>query len=216
MQFLTFFVFDATLFCLLFVNDLRRVQTLWPAATTEIYDGRLRMQTNLVQEWIDLDFVAKRTNCIGSLIYFPFVLIALLIVSRSTIFANYAPSLTILLMQGLSLVVVFTCAIMLCWAAKNVRDTTRKNLTDGIIHAKDTRGTAMARSWKACWGRSRSPQGWRLWFFHAAIARQGSAGQHLSRRECFLAFEAGPASAAIAQPRPASRVGTPIVAQCGF
>ena len=140
MQFLTFFIFDATLFCLLFVNDLRRAQTLWPLATTEIYDGRLRMQTKLVHDWIDLDFVAKRTNCIGSLIYYPFVLIALLIVTRSTIFANYAPSLTILLMQGLSLVVVFACAIMLCWAAKNVRDTTRKNLTDGIIRAKDTRG----------------------------------------------------------------------------
>ncbi|WGJ14839.1 hypothetical protein QEV83_00505 [Methylocapsa sp. D3K7] len=140
MQFLTFFIFDATLFCLLFVNDLRRAQTLWPAATTEIYDGRLRMQTKLVHDWIDLDFVVKRTTCIGSLIYFPFVLIALLIVTRSTVFANYAPSLTILLMQGLSLAVVFACAIMLCWAAKNVRDTTRKNLTDGIIRAKDSRG----------------------------------------------------------------------------
>lgn len=137
MQFLTFFIFDATLFCL-FVNDLRRAQTLWPAATRKIYDGRLRLETKLVQDWIDLDFAAKRTNCIGSLIYFPFALIALLIVTRSTAFANFGPSLTILLMQGLSLAVVFACAIMLCWAAKKVRDTTRNHLEDGIIRAKDS------------------------------------------------------------------------------
>ena len=97
MQFLTFLVFDATCFCLLFVNKLRRAQTQWPQKTTEVYNKRLQLQTKLIHDWIDLDFVAKRTRCIGSLIYFPFVLIALLIVSRSTVFANYAPSIAILI-----------------------------------------------------------------------------------------------------------------------
>lgn len=137
MLFLTFFVFDATLSCLLFVNKLRCAQSLWPQATIGVYKGRLRLQTKLVHHWIDLDFVAKRTKCIGSLIYFPFVLIALLILSRSTIFANYAPSLTILVAQGISLTFVFSCAIMLCWAARATRDLAKENLTEGIIRAKD-------------------------------------------------------------------------------
>ena len=137
MQFLTFFVFDATLSCLLFVNKLRRAQSLWPQATTGVYKGRLRLQTKLVHDWIDLDLVAKRTKCIGSLIYFPFVVIALLIVSRSTIFANYAPSLTILIAQGITLSIAFSCAIMLCWVARATRDVAKQNLTEGIIRAKD-------------------------------------------------------------------------------
>lgn len=140
MQFLTFFVFDATLFCLLFVNKLRRTQTAWPSTTMGVYKDRLRLQTKLVHDWIDLDFVAKRTRCIGSLIYFPFVLIALLIVSRSTVFANYAPSLTILISQGISLSIVFGCAFMLWWAAKAARDTAKQNLADGLIRAKDAEG----------------------------------------------------------------------------
>jgi hypothetical protein len=140
MHFLTFFVFDATVFCLLFVKKLRRAQTAWPPTTTRVYKGRLRLQTELVHDWIDLDFVAKRTRCIGSLIYFPFVLIALLIVSRSTVFANYAPSLTILIAQGISLSVVFGCAFMLWWVAKEARDTAKQNLTDGLIRAKDAEG----------------------------------------------------------------------------
>ena len=137
MLFLTFFVFDATLSCLLFVNKLRRAQSLWPQATIGVYKGRLRLQTKLVHDWIDLDFVAKRTKCIGSLIYFPFVLIALLIVSRSNIFANYAPSLTILIAQGISLSIAFSCAIMLCWVARATRDVAKQNLMEGIIRAKD-------------------------------------------------------------------------------
>jgi hypothetical protein len=102
-----------------------------------VYKRRLRPQAKLVHDWIGLEFVAKRTRRIGSLIYYPFVLKALLIVSRSTVFANYAPSLTILIAQGISLSVVFGCAIMLCLAAKAARDTAKQNLTDGIIRAKD-------------------------------------------------------------------------------
>ena len=45
MLFLTFLVFDATCFCLLFVNKLRRVQTTWPPTTMEVYKSRLRLQT---------------------------------------------------------------------------------------------------------------------------------------------------------------------------
>jgi hypothetical protein len=51
MDFLTFFVFDATLSCLLFVNKLRRAQSLWPQATLAVYDGRLRLQTKLVHDF---------------------------------------------------------------------------------------------------------------------------------------------------------------------
>jgi hypothetical protein len=75
------------------------------------------------------------------LIYFPFVqIIALLIVSRSTVFANYAPSLTIFIAQGIGLSVVFGCAIVLWWAARAARNTAKQNLTDGIIRAKDSEG----------------------------------------------------------------------------
>jgi hypothetical protein len=62
-------------------------------------------------------------------------------VSRSTVFANYAPSLTILIAQGISLCVVFSCAIMLWWVAKVTRDIAKRKLTEGIIRAKDTEGT---------------------------------------------------------------------------
>jgi hypothetical protein len=136
MLFLTFFVFDATCFCLLFVNKLRRAKSEWPNETRGDFKRRLRLQTDLINDWIDLEFVAQRTRCIGWLIYYPFVLIALLILSRTTVFANYAPSATILVAQGISLSIVFGCAIMLWWTATAARDAAKRHLTDEIIWAK--------------------------------------------------------------------------------
>jgi hypothetical protein len=139
MLFLALFVFDATLLCLLFVNKLRSVQTGWPTTTMKLFEDRLGLETDLLHDWIDLELVAKRTHCIGSLIYYPFSLIALLMVSRSTVFAHYAPSLPHLIVQGISLSIVFGCAVMLCWSAKAARDKAMQNLTEGIIRAKGHR-----------------------------------------------------------------------------
>jgi hypothetical protein len=139
--FLTLFIFDATCSCLNFVNKLR-AGTRWPPNTLEHYNSRLRLQSELVHDWISLEFVAKRTRCVGSLNYYPFALIALLIISGSTVFANFAPSLTIPIALGISLSAVFGCAIMLSFAAKRARDVAKQNFTDAIIAAKGHLTTA--------------------------------------------------------------------------
>jgi hypothetical protein len=136
MDFLIYYVFDATLSCVRFIYGLRFAKLQWPNATAETYKGRFSLQPDLIHDWIGLEFVAKRTNCIGSLIYFPFVLIALLIVSRSTVFAGYAPSPVILIVQGICLFIVFSCAIMLWRAAGTTRDMAKQKLTDAIIRVK--------------------------------------------------------------------------------
>jgi hypothetical protein len=118
MQILIFIVFDATWSCLVFVKKLGR-ETSWPTKTLNVYNGRLRITpAKHIYDWIDLDFVAKRTRCISSLVYLPFVLIALVVVSRSTLFANYPPSITIIASQGIGLSFVFSCAFMLWQTAK--------------------------------------------------------------------------------------------------
>ncbi|MGH6835038.1 MAG: hypothetical protein ACREC9_05700 [Methylocella sp.] len=133
---LMFLVFDATLLCLLFVKELRRGSRQWPDETRRLYQTRLGLEDQFVDEWIDLDFVAKRTRCISTLIYYPFILIALLIVSRSTVFANYPPSVPMFVVQGFSLTIVFGCALALCLTAQAARSTAKQRLTDRIICAK--------------------------------------------------------------------------------
>jgi hypothetical protein len=134
--FITFLIFDATVFCLLFVNKLRRFQMKWPSDRLHLFEDRLRLQTDHVDDWVGLEFVAKRTRCIASLIYYPFWLIALFILSASTVFANYTPSPSILIAQGISFTLVLGCAIFLWRVSEALRITARENLTEAIASAK--------------------------------------------------------------------------------
>jgi len=137
MQFLIFFVFDATFMCFLFVRKIQKKRSEWPTETLSRFGLQLQLpQDSVMHDWVDLDFVGRRTRCVGSLVYFPFVLIALLVISRSTVFANFAPNLAVLMTQGISLTFVFASTVMLWWAATTVRDTTRRNLMNRIISAK--------------------------------------------------------------------------------
>ena len=132
-------VFDATWLCLGFVKDLCRSSTEWPSKTRAQFEDRLGLEPRFIDKWIDLDFVAKRTRCISTLIYYPFILIALVIVTRSTVFANYTPNPKIFVFQGTCLAIVFGCAIALCWAAQAMRNAAKQKLMDGIICAKGPR-----------------------------------------------------------------------------
>jgi hypothetical protein len=139
MMAMMYLVFDATLLCLRFVKELCRSSTEWPVETKAQFENRLGLDHQIIGKWIDLDFVAKRTRCISSLIYYPFILIALVILTRSTVFANYTPNLKILVFQGTCLTIVFGCAVALCWAAQSMRSAAKQKLMDGIISAKGPR-----------------------------------------------------------------------------
>lgn len=131
--FLVFIVFDSTFWCLHFVNILRRHPSKWPDETHTKYGKELEFHDPpLLEEWIDLSFIAKRTKCISKLIYYPSAILAIAIISRSTAFANYPPSPPIIITQALGFIGVFGCAMMLCFAAEKARQTTKKKLKEGI------------------------------------------------------------------------------------
>jgi hypothetical protein len=146
MVFLTCFVFDATYGCLHFVRKLRRAKCKWPAETTSLFNGRLQLQEDVVRDWINLELVARRTRCIGSLIYYPFVLIALLAVTSSTAFANYPPNLSSFIAVGASLAVVIACAIVLYSEANTGRATAKHDLVNATLSAEATGPITLAAS----------------------------------------------------------------------
>jgi len=138
--FLTFLVFDATLLCLRFVDVLRKNRTSWPSDTHRIFGEKFNFQDQLLDEWIDLDFLALRTRCISRLIYFPFAIFALMIASRSTAFAEFALSWPIIITQVAGCVIIFGCAMALCFSAEKARATTKSRLMEGMVAAKAADG----------------------------------------------------------------------------
>jgi hypothetical protein len=151
MWFLVFLVVDATLFCYLFVRHLSRGHSNWKNTIEERFATKigidyqqLPFDRRVLNDWVDLAFIGKRTACINSLIWYPFGVIAVMIISRSSVFGNFPPNAPIIITQGVSLAIVFGCAFLLNGVAEDARALAAKGLADEIDKAKgDSHTTGM-------------------------------------------------------------------------
>jgi hypothetical protein len=70
---------------------------------------------------IDLHFVAKRTGCIDALAIYSFFLLALIILSQSSLFGNYSANWPAFITAAVGLLIVFGCVWLLSVAAERAR-----------------------------------------------------------------------------------------------
>lgn len=108
---LTFVVIDAILLNEGFLEQLSEKKTYWPDATFESYGysvkpNRPDTENDLADYW-DILLIAKRTEAVGNRIYYPFVVLSLLIVARLGYFDNWSwpPALIVALCVHFFLVV---------------------------------------------------------------------------------------------------------------
>jgi hypothetical protein len=83
-------------------------------------------------------FVADRTRCITRLIYFPFLMLAFLMVSRSPIFDSYTFTPTLVIAQVIILAIIIGSVVSLRQAAEQARNTAIEHLSEKITAAKRT------------------------------------------------------------------------------
>lgn len=140
-QILIFFVADATLLCVQFVRGLRLQSANWPAPTLKAFHARLGVPTQYLDDWIDLEFVARRTRCVAALIYYPFVVLSLLIAARSSFFDDWYSSPALHIVMGISFGIVLACAFALRRTAEASRRQALARVRDAILRAKGESGS---------------------------------------------------------------------------
>ena len=84
--------------------------------------------------------LAKRTRGIARLIYFPFIALALLVVSRSELFDNFTWPWTLVVTQGLSAALIIGSVVSLRLAAEKARAVACEHLNAKIIEAEGDQG----------------------------------------------------------------------------
>jgi hypothetical protein len=137
--FLIFFVADTTFLSWRAIRELRENNGIWPEQTLNDFSGRLGIPKEDLDDWIDLTFIAKRTTSITWLIYVPFLIIALLVFSRSQLFANFGPSsIPDLITMTIGVLIVVGCVVALRRAAEDSRARALHRLHEKIILAKRT------------------------------------------------------------------------------
>lgn len=158
MTFLIFFVVDATVFCYQFIIELHKdiphnesdtpaqatasrtdPDSRWSSKMIEHYEAKLNVKGAYLDDWISMRFIAWRTRIVGRLIYYPFIILSLMIASRSTLFDNWTMPVGLAIVIGASITIVFVCAVLLRTSAEVFRRKAIWRLTNHIICLKSNR-----------------------------------------------------------------------------
>jgi hypothetical protein len=141
---LIFFVADATWLCWQLTRDIRTPTVLWPARTLQEFRRRYHLSEGALADCIDLMFVARRSKCINKLLYGPFLIIALIVVSHSQLLAQYGRSIPALVTVGAAVLIVIACAVALRMSAEATRAEARRRLNERLVRAKGADNGALA------------------------------------------------------------------------
>jgi hypothetical protein len=159
-MFLTFYVADVTLLNRRLIHYLTKGVTRWPEKAVASLRGRWRLSeqvvasepiikfvrlfhkiarpvelppTELLVDYLDIDLIARRTQIVGDFIYYPFVVISLLIISRSGIFDHWTWALPLLILLGFNAGYAAFSAIYLRRTAERARQSALQRLSDRLI-----------------------------------------------------------------------------------
>jgi hypothetical protein len=128
---LTFFVIDAILLHEGFLKQLTEKKTYWPDATFERHrysvNPRPDNENDLADYW-DILLIAKRTEVVGNQIYYPFVILLLLIVARLKYFDYWTWTPALIVAMPLHFSLALYAAWRLPVVAREYRDRVLERL----------------------------------------------------------------------------------------
>ncbi len=140
---LTFHVVDATLLCKRFIATLSDRHTQWPDDTRTHY-GAVTTDSSqsdpdvdeAYDDWIDMRLIAERTAAISSLVYYPLIVMIVLLFARSTLFDTWHWPVGLVIPLAVSLIVLFACYIGLRREAEAARAIALAKVARRLLVAK--------------------------------------------------------------------------------
>jgi hypothetical protein len=146
--FLTFYILDATLLTRKLLNELADKPTAWPSWVVQREALALGLPcgstdplvlsslSDCLEGYIDVKYAAQHTEEIGNRLYLPFVVMLLMVVSRSRLFDNWGWPMSMILINAVSLLLLLACAFVSRRAAGRVRWAALENLAPRIVAAE--------------------------------------------------------------------------------
>ncbi|MEZ6070344.1 MAG: hypothetical protein R3C10_08700 [Pirellulales bacterium] len=134
---LIFFVRDAIILCRRFVTALSKTTSDWPSQDLE--RGRREWRVRDVRDLRELLMVrviASRTKVVGKLLYYPFIVLLIIIVAQISVFDNWTWPIPLVLVTVLLLLGLVVEGFMLRKDARRARqrvlDRLQQNLSDAM------------------------------------------------------------------------------------
>ncbi len=142
-QLLTIAALDATVLCYRLITELRDQRTVWPQDARERMARKLRLKLSgpfgdaaarVIDEWLDIQIVAKRSEAVVRLIYYPMIVLSLMILARNSAFDNWVLTPALLCIYGINASIVVVAAFLLRRAAENSRRNSLQVIRDSLSH----------------------------------------------------------------------------------
>lgn len=136
---LIFFVVDATQLCAKFIELLKK-ETDWSLTLTNLHhriqeylnEREIGKMEKEFDEWLDIKLIASRTEEVGKLIYYPFIVLLVMVVSRSRIFDNWDWPKSLILIFAMNMIFALYCAIRMRGSAEKARRQAIQTLQENL------------------------------------------------------------------------------------
>jgi len=130
------FVADATVLCVRFLLHLFRVKCLWPSDAIERFTQELGFRHDeVVKHWINLRFVAQRTAEVNRLMFHPFIMLSLVLLSRSPALDDWPLLRGGVVLAAVGVAVALLCALSLRQVAEKARAGALKAIDRALLLA---------------------------------------------------------------------------------
>ena len=145
-QVLLFSVNAAIRLCGRFIDELIAQDDArdWPEETRRVFARRIgfkadidpKLAGDILDPWIDVHFIAERTRAIGPLLYFPFVLLGLMVVARWSVFDNWDIPIALAIVFILGFTIACVNAFLMQRAASRARGLALERLQALLLQSK--------------------------------------------------------------------------------
>ena len=130
---LTFYVLDATCLCKKFISNLTKGPTVWPPPTCARFEEECRLHRDYLDEWIDIRVIGDRTKVVGKLIFYPFIGLFLIIISRNGFFDRWDWPVWLILVLGVNSAYAIYSVLVLRRAAEKARHDALERLNEKLL-----------------------------------------------------------------------------------
>ena len=132
---LLFLVVDAARLCICWVSSLREQKLDWETPRKEYFVQHLKLSDSHVIAWMKVHLIGERTAEVTRLIYYPVLIILLMLLARSTYFDYWDFPQALAIVVGLNFVIALGSIVRLNFVARSVREDILRNLQEEKLAA---------------------------------------------------------------------------------
>jgi hypothetical protein len=122
MLFLLFFVMDATRLCICWIEKMKNPAVKWDDTKRDELAEKLRVPPVHATYWLQIHLIGERTTEVGRLLYYPVVIILIMLLARTTYFDDWGFPQALAIVVGANFLIAVVTAARLNASARRAKD----------------------------------------------------------------------------------------------